>query len=340
MLALLLLLLATAAPAEPLAIRVLGGLADLSQYTRYEAPFWTEAVPRLTAGAVRADIAPFDRSGVRGQELLQLMRLGVVPFGNVLLGLAAADDPELNAVDLPVLSPDLDALRRTVALWRPHLEATLRERYDVELLGVYTYPAQLMFCARPFSGLADLAGRRVRTSSVGQSELVTGLGGTPVVIPFADTVAAIRNGVVECAITAALSGNAVGLHEVTTHISPLAISWGVAVFAANTTAWAALPEPARSQLREGIAGLEAAIWQGAEQETIEGMACNAGLPACTTGRSGRMTVVQERWQDSTPRLRLLSGTVLPGWVGRCGADCAEAWNRYMAPAVGIVAQVP
>src|SRR5689334_12477494 len=83
-------------------LKVAGGLADVSQYVRHEEPFWTRRVPEITGGRVRAEIAPFDRSGIRGQEMLQLIRLGVIPFGDVLLGLAAAEDPELNAIDLPV----------------------------------------------------------------------------------------------------------------------------------------------------------------------------------------------------------------------------------------------
>ena len=259
---LLALALALAAPAAgdepppPIRLRVAGGLADLSQYTRREQPFWTRQVPEITGGRVQAEIAPFDRSGIRGQEMLQLIRLGVVPFGNVLLSLAASNDPELNGIDLPILNPDVATLRRTAGAWRPHLTALLRERYGVELLAMYTYPAQVIFCRQPFSGLSDLAGRRVRTSSIGQSELIAGLDGIPVVIPFADTVNALRNGVVECAITAAMSGNAVGLHEAASHLSRLAISWGVSVFAANRAAWKALPEDTRARLGEGLRRLE------------------------------------------------------------------------------------
>lgn len=329
---------AGADPAAPIRLRVAGGLADLGQYVRHEQPFWHQRVPELTGGRVRAEIAPFDRSGIRGQEMLQLVRLGVVPFGNVLLSLAASDDPEMNGLDLPVLNPDVASLRRTAALWRPRLTALLRERYGVELLAIYTYPAQVVFCRRPFSGLSDLAGRRVRSSSVGQSELVTGLGAVPVLIPFAETLNALRTGVVECAITAAMSGNAVGLHEVTSHLSRLAIGWGVSVFAANRAAWLALPDIVRASLREGLNELEGEIWRSAAFETENGLACNAGRDTCTEGRRGRMTVVEERDQDEALRAQLLREVVLPSWVRRCGAGCAESWNRYIAPTLGLQAR--
>jgi TRAP-type C4-dicarboxylate transport system substrate-binding protein len=324
--------------ATPIRLRIAGGLADVAQYVRHEQPFWQRRVPEITGGRVRADIIPFDRSGIRGQEMLQLVRLGVVPYANVLLGLASSEDPELNGLDLPVLNPDLAALRRTAALWRPRLTALLRERYGVELLALYTYPAQVVFCRRPFSGLSDLAGRRVRASSVGQSELVAGVGAVPVVMPFAETVGALRSGVVECAITAAMSGNAVGMHETATHVSRLAVGWGVSVFAANRAAWLGLPEEVRTRLGEGLRQLEGEIWRDAEVETENGLACNAGRDTCAEGRRGRMTIVEERDQDEALRAALLRDVVLPSWVRRCGAGCAESWNRYIAPNLGIWAR--
>ncbi|WP_137180128.1 TRAP transporter substrate-binding protein [Roseomonas sp. AR75] len=327
----------TARAEETIQIEVVGGLASVVQYTRYEEPFWTQQVPALTGGRLRAEIAPFDRRGIRGQEMLPLMRLGVVSYGSVLLGLAAAEEPELNAMDLPAASPDIGTLRATVARWRPHLEELLRERYNVELLAVYTYPAQVVWCREPFSGLTDLAGRRVRTSSVGQSELVTALGGTPVVIPFAEVVAAVRTGVVHCAITGTLSGNAIGLHEVATHVSRQAISWGLSVFGANADAWDTLPEPVRTALHGGLAQLEQEIWTAAAEETEDGLACNAGLAQCRQGRPGRMVVVEPSGADEALRRDLLARTVVPAWIRRCGAICAEAWDRIAKPELGIAA---
>lgn len=327
-----------AAESDPVTIRVLGGLGGVSQYVAFEAPFWTERVPELTGGRIHATISPFDRSGVRGQEVLQLLRLGVVPFATAPVGLSAADEPELSAIDLPVLSPDQDTLRETVALYRPRIEMLLRSRYNVELLAIYTYPAQVMFCQRPFQGLSDLAGRRIRVSSVAQSELVTGLGGIPIVVPFAEIVPAIRAGVAECAITGTLSGNTIGLHEVTSHVSRVAISWGVSLFGANQAAWNRLPPDLRAILRQGVAELQEQIWQAAMRETEEGLICNAGGAACARGRRGNMTVVEDTPRDQALRAQLLRDTVLPGWVQRCGAECAEAWNRYVAPVRGLRAQ--
>jgi TRAP-type C4-dicarboxylate transport system substrate-binding protein len=272
--------------------------------------------------------------------MLRLLRLGVVPFGTALLSVAAAEEPEFNAVDLPGLSPDIGTLRRIVDAFRPRLGELLRDRYAVELLGVYTYPAQVLFCSRPFTGLGDIAGRRVRTSSVGQSELMEALGAVPVVTPFAEMMNAFRIGQVECAITGTASGHAIGLFQVTTHVHAMALTWGISVFGANMTAWRTLPPDLREVIRTGVVGLEAAIWQAAAGETGEGLACNAGLPACPPAmRRGAMTIVPVTAEDEDRRRHLLTATVLPRWIGRCGEDCVEAWNRHLAPLVGVPARL-
>ena len=92
----------------PIRMRVVGGLADVSQYLRYEEPFWRERISQATGGRIVAEIAPFDRSGIRGQEMLSLIRLGVVSFGTALLAVVSTEEPEFNAIDLPAVNPDIE----------------------------------------------------------------------------------------------------------------------------------------------------------------------------------------------------------------------------------------
>ena len=328
----------------PIRLQVVGGLAGVSQFTRLEQPFWTRQLTEVTGGRLTADISPFDRSGIRGQEALRLLRLGVTPFSTALLGLVASEEPELSALELPGMSPDMATLRRVIATNRPWLETMLRERHETELLAIYVYPAQVFFCARPFNGLLDLRGRRIRTSAAAQSEWVSAIGAVPVVIPFADIVPAIRAGVVECAITGTLSGWQIGLNEVTSHVHAMALTWGVSFFGANRTAWAALPEDLRTILRRELTELEQRIWEASDTETGQGLACNTGQPECPTEQmtgpngpraKGRMTLVQVTPEDDALRRRLLREVILPRWADRCGPGCAEAWNERSGEQLGI-----
>ncbi len=321
--------------AAPHHLRIVGGLANVNQYTRHEEPFWTTELSRLAGGRASAEIVPFDRAGIRAQEMLRLVHLGVVPFGTVLLNLSAAEDPELAMPDLAGLNPNMATLRRTVASFRPHLEQVMRERYGSELLALYAYPAQVTFCAKPMRSLSDLSGRRVRTSNVSQSDLVTSLGGTPVQTAFTEVVANLRNGNIDCAITGTMSGNTIGLHEVTSHIHTAPLGWGLGAFVANGAAWNALPKDLQDMLRRELPRLENAIWAEAEAETSAGVACNTGAASCTGGRLGRMTEVRATPEDAARQHEALVKAVLPGLLKRCGAKCAESWKRTVGQTTGI-----
>jgi TRAP-type C4-dicarboxylate transport system substrate-binding protein len=338
-----LLLLATLAPGhalsqEALKLRVVGGLGALNQYTRNEVPFWTTQLKQLSGGKYSAEIVPFDRAGIRGQELLSMVRLGTVTFGTLLLSQAAPKDAELAAPDLAGLNPDAASLRRTVAAYRPRLEALLRERHGAELLAVYAYPAQVLFCSKPLSGLADLRGRTVRTSSATQADWVESLGAKAVQIPFANVVTNVRAGNVDCAITGTMSGNTIGLHQVTSHIHTTAVTWGLSVFVAHGATWRALPEDLRALLKRELPRLERDIWTESERETEDGVACNTGERSCLGGTAGRMTAVRPGAADEMLRRDMLKTTVLPRWLQRCGPSCAASWNRFLAPVVGVDAR--
>jgi TRAP-type C4-dicarboxylate transport system substrate-binding protein len=329
-----------AADVEVERLRIVGGLGQLSQFTRHERPFWTETLPRVTRGRARAEIVAYDEAGLRGSEMLRLIQAGAVPFGTALLPLVAAQDATLAAPDLAALNPDMATLRTHLAAFRPYLVKRLRERWGIETLAVYVYPAQVTFCARPFARLAELAGRRIRSSNTAQSDLIEALGAVPVQTGFADIVPKLRGGDLECAITGTMSGNTIGLHEVTTHVNTLSANWGLAVFGANLAVWNALSAELRATLQRELPRLEQEIWDAADRETSDGLACNSGAAACVAGRKGRMTVVTASAEDAARWRAIFVSTVLPRWVFRCGADCATVWNDTLGPVTGVRAEPP
>jgi TRAP-type C4-dicarboxylate transport system substrate-binding protein len=330
----------TEQPRPSVRLRIVGGLANVHQYTRNEKPFWTQALPARTGGRVTAEIVPFDQAGIRGQEVLRLMQIGVVPFGTALLGVSSANDPDWGAPDLAGLNPDIASIRRSIQAFRPHLAQSMKERYGIELLAVYLYPAQVLYCKQAFRGLHDLDGRRIRIATPSQVDFVEALGATYVRIPFAEVVQHIGTGNIDCAITGTMSGNTIGLHETTSYLHSLPVSWGLSVFGANAAAWKGLPPDVRKVLSEELPKLEADIWAEAERETAEGVACNTGGTGCANGRLGKMVEVRATKRDDEKRQQVLRTAVLPRWIQRCGLRCTNVWNQTLKAVTGIEAPTP
>ncbi len=319
------------APQPVAALRVVGGLAGVSQYTRLEEPFWSRDLARLSGGKYTASIVPFDRAGVPGADMLRLLRLGVVPFGTVLMGSLNARFPQYAAPDLAGLNPDMPSLRKHVAAFRPYLERSLREDQGIEALALYIYPAQMLFCKQAIATLSDLKGRRVRVSSAAQADFVQALEATPVHTEFAQIVSRFESDSIDCAVTGSLSGNTIGLPDFTSHLYALPINWGMAIFGANRAAWEALPSDLQDLLRRELPKLEAAIWAESERDTAQGLLCSAGQPGCTMGKPGKMRVVQPAPADKLLSRQLFAKTVLPRWQERCGPRCAEVWSKTIGP---------
>jgi TRAP-type C4-dicarboxylate transport system substrate-binding protein len=318
-------------------LRIVGGLGSLNQYTRHEEPFWAKDLAKLSNGRFSAEIVPFDRAGVPGEDMLRLMQLGVVPFGTAQLSRISTQDAEFSAPDLAGLNPDMPALKRNLASFRPYLEKTLRERYGIELLAVYAYPAQVLFCKKPLTGLTDLSGRRIRVSGTTAADFIEAFGGVPVITSLTDILPNLASGNIECAITGTMSGNTIGLHEVTSHIHSMTVTWGLSIFAANASAWDSLPADLKTLLRKEIPKLESAIWSESERETAEGIACNTGATSCSNGRKGTMMEIKPSADDERRRKEVFAAKVLPRWVQRCGTACTAMWNQTLGVSAGIKA---
>lgn len=318
-------------------LRIVGGLGGVSQFTNYEHPFWTSHIAAAFGGRVTAEVSAFNELGLRGTDVVRLLKLGAIEFGTFPLVFVAGEDPEAEAVDLAGLNPDVDTLRRTVDAWRPTLVDIFRARHDVEILAVLTYPAQVLYCAVPIRGLADLEGKKVRTAGISQTNFVEALGAAGVTTPFEAVHEALQRRIVDCAITGTLSGNAIGLPGVATHLHEAPLAWGVYVVAANGVAWRAVAPEVRALLVRELSGLEARAWAAVEDETLEGIRCNTGAKTCTAGQPGRMVLVRTSAEDRALRRRILADVVVPRWAVRCGARCMEAWNRTVAQIAGLPA---
>ena len=332
---------AAAAQTKPQqALRIVGGIATGNRFTRIERPFWEDELAKLSNGKFTAEIVPFDRAGVPGQDMLRMMQLGVIPFGTGLFSHMATEAPEINAPDLAGLNPDISSLRLAVSAFRPFLKKMLHDRYGVELLAVYVYPAQVIFCKRPFNKLADLSGRRIRVASTTAGDFIQALGGTPILTEFSEIMTNMASGNTECAVTGAMSGNTLGLHEVTSHLYNFPVTWGLSVFAANVESWRRVDPELRTLLLRELPKLESAIWSEAERDTIEGVACNSGMKECSSGRRGKMSVLQLTKDDDKRRQQIFRQQILPQWVQRCGIACAKTWNQTVKSVVGIDATAP
>ncbi|OZI22386.1 transporter [Bordetella genomosp. 7] len=334
-------ILGTAAHAQDLPkthLKVVGGLSNLTAYNDYEKPFWTKTVPELSNGQVTAEIKGFNEMGLKGPELLRLMSQGVIEFGTATLSYFASDNPINEAIDLAGLAPDVKTARAVTKAFEPVYARVYGDGANVKLLGISTYPAQVLFCNAEINSLADVKGKKVRTSSRTTAELVEALGGASVTMAFGEVVPALQNKVVDCAITGSLSGYSAKWYEVSTHLYALPINWNQQIHAVNQKAWDKLDPKVRSFLQTNIQTLVDDIWDAAARQTQEGYDCNTGADACPYPVKGKMKLVQPTDADRELLKKALNDAVLPKWAARCSAQCVQDFNATIGKELGLQAK--
>jgi len=307
-------------------LKVVGGLGETIQFKKFEEPFWTKELAAHSDGRVTAEVTPWDQFGIKGPELLQLTRLGAIVLGTVSLSNIASEDAEAAGVDLAGLNPDIASLRRSIDAYLPTLRDVYRSRYGLELLAIWSYPAQVIFCNTPITGLADLRGVKVRVASAMHADFIDGLGGIGVTLPYDGLLEGLRKRVVDCAITGAMSGYRLGLYNVTTHLDATTVSWGPYVLFANRAAWERFDPAVRAFLTTELQQLDDRLWPAAEQETRGGIACLTGIGVCTAGPPGHMTLIPTGDEDRRLVRRSFDTVVSPRWSERCGTACVANWN--------------
>lgn len=319
-------------------LKVVGSLGTAAAYKSFEQPFFSTELAKASGGAVTAEIKPFNEMGLKGPEVLRLVKQGVVEYGATIISYMSADDPINEAIDLAGMTTDVATARKVTDAFKPALDRVYREKFGAKLLGMWSNPAQVVFCNGEVKGLADLKGKKVRTSSRTQAEFVGALGGTGVTMAFGEVVPALQNKVVDCAITGTLSGNLAKWYEVSTHVLELPIAWNQIVMTVGLPTWAKTDPKAREFIEKEIAGLEKRIWDDVAFQSKDGLDCNIGADSCKLGTKGKMKLVTTTPADRALLKKVLTETVVPKWAERCSADCVRTWNETVGKSIGVTAK--
>jgi TRAP-type C4-dicarboxylate transport system substrate-binding protein len=247
-----------------------------------------------------------------------------------------SDSPDLAGLDLPGVTTDIATAKKTVEAYRPALEKYLARDFNVKLLSVVPYPAQVLFSRVEIGGLDDLKGKKIRASGWTTSEFVTALGATGVTMSFSEVPQALQRGVVDCAITGSLSGYSAGWGEVSKYIYPLPVGgWDYTIGVISMNTWEKLSKEQQDKLQTLIKDeLETPGWAVTEKETLEGVACLTGKD-CPHGDPQNLTEVPITDEARQKVQEVLEDSVLPALAEKVSPETITTWNETIGQVVGI-----
>jgi TRAP-type C4-dicarboxylate transport system substrate-binding protein len=318
--------------------KVVGTWSNLTNYQANEQPFWSKTLPEASKGQLTANIQSISELGLKGTEIVRLVRLGLFDFAQAL-PIYVAEDAIVEGIDIAGVAKNFDMARKTVDAYAPVLNATVEKKYGARVLNYYTWPSQMFYCNAPIKGLADIKGRKVRVQGTSQGDLVEALGATGVTIPFAEVVPALQRGTVDCGITGTMPSYKAGWHEVTSHVLNLPVGFSVSFTLASLATWSKLDDKTKSFIEERVKGQTDQWWKTIIDEDAMGMACGTGTGNCSVGKPGKLVKVEPSPADVTLLETAMKDVVLKRWAKRCGSDatCISNWNDTVGKLVGLTA---
>ena len=320
-------------------IKTIGSATYLYQYRAAELPFWGKTIPEKSGGMVTAELLPYDTVGLKGNEILRLLKIGAFEFANGGLIIVARDDPALEGADLAGTVLTADTLHKTLDAYRPVIERVMREKWNSKLLLLGPNPPQVFWCNRKISGVADFKGLKIRVFGTTLADFVKGAGATAVTMPSSQVVQAMQRNLIDCAVTGTSNGNSAKWPEVTSHLYPAYAGWAPQFWAANLDAWNRLDPKVQAFLTEQLKDLEKEIWRIGTLGAEQGVNCSVGQGECTMPglTKYKMTLVPISKKDEAAIRDIVSNHVVPAWAKRCGKACVEEWNRTIGAVIGVKA---
>src|SRR5262245_66463032 len=134
----------TAAYAQDLtkhAFKVVGTWSNLTNYQVNEQPFWSTTLPEASKGQLTANIQPINGLGLKGTEVVRLVRLGLFDFAQAL-PVYVAEDAIVEGIDIAGVAKTFDEARKTVDAYAPVLSTTIEKKYGARVLNYYTWRSE------------------------------------------------------------------------------------------------------------------------------------------------------------------------------------------------------
>lgn len=322
---------------KPATIKAVGTWGSLTNYQKHEGPFWNDTINTASGGTIIGDIKPQTELGLKGFEIMRLVKNGVFDFAFGLPGYVAAENAVFEGGDLSSVTQDIATQRKVAEAYQPVLEKAFSEIYNAKLMMLYPFPSQTLWCNGEVNGLSDLKGKKIRVYSTTLGDFVEGVGGTSVTVPFAEVIPALEKGVVDCGITGTMSAYKAKWHQVATHAYTLRVGWGLAFGAMNMDKWNSMSADQQSVLTKEISALNERMWAETATEDEVAISCITG-GQCDIGEPGAMTLVEPTEADLKVRDKVANDVILARWAERCGADCAATWNSTVGSILGLKAE--
>lgn len=226
---------------------------------------FADEVSVVTQGAVTIHVHPAAILGIKGPETMRAVEEGIVDMADAAGFQQVGTEPLLGFESLPYLVDDIDQLALLYSIIRDDVEAAFA-RHGVRVVYIVPWPNQNFFFDKPIESVADFAGLTMRSYDKSSTDLVKGLGMTPIQMPSPDVVPALASGAIDGVMTSTTTAAAQKYWEFLRYTVRTNHTWSSNMVTINESSWQAL-EPQHQEAITALAReLEPQFWDVARRD--------------------------------------------------------------------------
>jgi TRAP-type C4-dicarboxylate transport system substrate-binding protein len=285
---------------------------------------FAEDVGKATGGRLKITVLAAGELPYKAPDVVRAVGSDQVQMGDVAVGFASGDVPELNVLSLPFLCTTYDQFDKAIPAVQKVADEELQKKFGVTVGMHWTMPPQNFWLNRPVAHVEDLKGLKVRAWNPEQVEMMKLLGGSAVSITSAEVIPALERKVIDGAITSALSANDWRAFEIVRTGYMVNMTMGHQIMMVNTAELNKLPADVRSTLlakmKEWAPKYEQMSQQG-DLEARKNLAANKVTMVEPTADDVRHTrgLMRPMWDAWAKKYGVVGQQLLDGAAKACGA---------------------
>ncbi len=286
---------------------------------------FAEDVLKATGGRLKITVFAAGELPYKAPDVVKAVATNQVQMGDVAVGFASGDVPEINVLAMPFLCSSYDQFDLALPAVKAAADEVMQKRFGITVAMHWTMPPQNFWLGRPIARIDELKGMKVRTWNPEQVEMMRALGGAAMSITSAEVIPALERRVIDGAITSALSASDWKAYEIVKGGYMVNMTMGHQIMMMNSAELQKLPADVRATLLAKAAEWAPkyrAMSEGGDKEARQNLMANKVAltePAAEDVQKAR-TMMRPSWDQWAQKHGAAGRQLLDGAMKACGAS--------------------
>ena len=278
---------------------------------------FADLVKERTDSRVIIEVHAGGSLGFKGPGMLQVVKDGLAPVGEMLLGYVAGTEPLMDLSTMPFLVANSGEAHLLGVVSKPYIEKVFK-KWNQKLLYWQFWPGAGLYSKKPIASMADLKDLRIRTFNNISTQWVKSAGGKPVSLPWGDVYMAMSTGSIDALLTSSVSGADGKFWEVMTDFTALGFTFGYSAVTVNLNSWKKLND------KDKLIVLETAREMEALQEKMSILADKTAMKKLVENGMN----VSDISTDFKNKSAALAEPIWENWSKKAGPDSRKIIDEF------------